>query len=154
MDSQEKEIDFLVKYKSNDVARLKKYLQSASKNKLNIIDASKDPSLRNTFYIKCDISNSYLLIELHGRNLDVFLKNVELDDEFESCDEDETDDKNPNLPKVEDLKIADQPKKEDPGKNTNSNKEPSNKPNNKQNNKQGGGNKQQSGGPRKRLQQN
>jgi len=96
----------------------------------------------------------------------VWLKNVELEDEFESCDEDETDTKKPNLPKVEakieekveakveETKIADQPKKEDTGKNTNSNKEPSNKPNNKQNNKQGGGNKQQSGGPRKRLQQN
>jgi len=57
MNSQEKEIDFLVKYKSNDLARLKKYLQSASKNKLKIIDVSKDPSLRNTFYIKCDKSN-------------------------------------------------------------------------------------------------
>jgi len=88
----------------------------------------------------------------------VWLKNVELEDEFESCDEDETDAKKPNLPKVEakveETKIADQPKKEDTGKNTNSNKEPSSKPNNKQNNKQGGGNKQQSGGPRKRLQQN
>jgi len=58
LNSQEKEIDFLVKFKSNDVARLKKYLQSASKDKLKIVDVTKDPSLKNTFYIKCDKSNS------------------------------------------------------------------------------------------------
>jgi len=86
--------------------------------------------------------------------LDVWLKNVELDDEYESVDEDETEDTEKVSKKVENIKITEQPNKVSADTNTNTNKEPSNKPNNKQNNKQSGGNKQQSGGPRKRLQQN
>lgn len=84
----------------------------------------------------------------------MWLKNIELEDEYESVDEEETDATEKITEKVENIKITEQPTKETPDTNTNNNKETSNKPNYKQGNKQGGGNKQQSGGPRKRLQQN
>ena len=80
--SDEKSIEFVVKGKFGDATELKSHLSKNSKGQLEILEIQSEAEITNGFYVKTTKASCDFLIQLEGNDLEIWLKNTELDDEY------------------------------------------------------------------------